>query len=38
MTRKRTVCPLDYGKTVIVVNEAYTSKTCSWNGKIIDNH
>ena len=25
------------GKTVLVVNEAYTSKTCSWNGEIIDN-
>ena len=24
----------EYGKQVIHVNEAYTSKTCSWNGKI----
>ena len=25
------------GKDVILVNEAYTSKTCSWNGEIIPN-
>ena len=25
------------GKTVLVVNEAYTSKTCSWSGEIIQN-
>ena len=25
------------GKTVLVVNEAYTSKTCSWSGEIIGN-
>ena len=25
------------GKTVLVVNEAYTSKTCSWSGEIINN-
>ena len=25
---------LEYGKQVININEAYTSKTCSWNGKI----
>ena len=25
------------GKMVLVVNEAYTSKTCSWSGEIIDN-
>ena len=25
------------GKTVIVVNEAYTSKTCSWSGEIVQN-
>ena len=25
---------LEYGKHVININEAYTSKTCSWNGKI----
>ena len=25
------------GKTVLVVNEAYTSKTCSWSGEIIEN-
>ena len=25
------------GKQVLVVNEAYTSKTCSWNGEIIAN-
>ena len=24
----------EHGKTVIDVNEAYTSKTCSWNGVI----
>ena len=24
------------GKIVCVVNEAYTSKTCSWSGEIID--
>jgi putative transposase len=26
-----------YGKLVVTVNESYTSKTCSWNGKIVDN-
>ena len=25
------------GKNLLVVNEAYTSKTCSWSGKIIAN-
>lgn len=25
------------GKDVVLVNEAYTSKTCSWNGEIIPN-
>ena len=25
------------GKTVLVVNEAYTSKTCSWSGEMIGN-
>ena len=25
------------GKAVVVVNEAYTSKTCSWSGEIIQN-
>ncbi|MCI0714429.1 MAG: transposase, partial [Chloroflexi bacterium] len=25
-----------YGKTVIEVNEAYTSKTCSWSGEIVN--
>ena len=25
------------GKDVILVNEAYTSKTCSWSGEIIEN-
>ena len=24
----------EYDKVVVHVNEAYTSKTCSWNGKI----
>ena len=24
------------GKTLVLVNEAYTSKTCSWSGEIID--
>ena len=26
-----------YGKSVMVTNEAYTSKTCSWSGEVIDN-
>ena len=26
-----------YGKALLVVNEAYTSKTCSWSGEIIPN-
>ncbi|MEO1441993.1 MAG: transposase, partial [Chloroflexota bacterium] len=26
----------EYGKTVIEVNEAYTSKTCSWSGEVIN--
>ena len=25
------------GKQVLLVNEAYTSKTCSWSGEVIDN-
>ena len=25
------------GKAVVVVNEAYTSKTCSWSGEIVQN-
>jgi len=25
----------EYGKTVLEVNEAYTSKTCSWSGEIV---
>ena len=25
------------GKTVLLVNEAYTSRTCSWSGAIIQN-
>jgi putative transposase len=25
----------EYGKTVIEVNEAYTSKTCSWSGEVV---
>ncbi|MHB8628205.1 MAG: RNA-guided endonuclease InsQ/TnpB family protein [Aggregatilineales bacterium] len=29
------VVAAEYGKTVIEVNEAYTSKTCSWSGEIV---
>lgn len=29
------VVAAQYGKTVIEVNEAYTSKTCSWSGEIV---
>ena len=25
------------GKDLVLINEAYTSKTCSWNGEIISN-
>lgn len=25
-----------YGKTLLIVNEAFTSRTCSWNGEIVD--
>ena len=27
----------EFGKQVFIVNEAYTSKTCSWSGEIIPN-
>ena len=27
----------EYGKTVIDVNEAYTSKTVSWTGELVPN-
>ena len=27
----------EFGKQVVIVNEAYTSKTCSWSGEIIPN-
>jgi putative transposase len=26
----------EMGKTVVIVNEAYTSKTCSWSGEIVN--
>jgi len=27
----------EFGKQVVIVNEAYTSKTCSWSGEVIPN-
>ena len=27
----------EFGKQVVIVNEAYTSKTCSWSGELIPN-
>ena len=27
----------EFGKQVVIVNETYTSKTCSWNGELIPN-